>query len=277
MAYSYSTFTGNGSTTQYAVTFPYIRKEHVFVAVNYVNQPTFTWVNSTTIQLPTAPGNGLLVEVRRATPVNAPLVDFVDGSTLVAADLDTNALQQVYVNQEQDDQFQDAIFINAQGNLDAGGKPLKNLGAPTDAADAATKSYVDTADGLRLKRDGTQAMTGALAMGGYKVTGLATGTASTDATTKGQVDADVAIVTASAAAASAAASAAIQIANAAVVPQSTLQVLEPLGILVNAAFSVGKPGAIPFGVGPVLVPGTAFSGISQSDYYPIHHASGSFC
>lgn len=84
-------------------------------------------------------------------------------------------------------------------------------------------------------------------------------------------------VTTTANSASAAAEAAVQIATAAAVPQSPIQVLEPLGVLVNAAFSVGRPGAIPFGVGPVLTPGTAFSGISQSDYYPIHHASGSFC
>jgi hypothetical protein len=84
-------------------------------------------------------------------------------------------------------------------------------------------------------------------------------------------------VTNTANAASSAANAAVQIATAAAVPQSPIQVLEPLEILINAAFSVGRPGAIPFGVGPVLLPGAAFSGISQSDYYPIHHASGSFC
>lgn len=86
-----------------------------------------------------------------------------------------------------------------------------------------------------------------------------------------------AAVTTTANAAASAAQSAISIATGAAVPQSPIQVLEPLGILVNAAFSVGIPGSIPFGVGPVLTPGAAFSGISQSDYYPIHHASGSFC
>ena len=84
-------------------------------------------------------------------------------------------------------------------------------------------------------------------------------------------------VTTTANAAATAANEAIAIATAGAVPQSAIQVLEPLEILINAAFSVGRPGAIPFGVGPVLAPGAAFSGISQSDYYPIHHASGSFC
>lgn len=142
MAYSYVVYTGNGATTQFALTFPYIRKEHVYVSVNYTNQ-SYTWVNDSTVQLASAPANGARVEVRRLTPVSAPLVDFVDGSTLVAADLDTNALQQTYINQEQDDNFEDTISINAQGELDAGGQRLTNVGNPTQAQDAATKYYVD--------------------------------------------------------------------------------------------------------------------------------------
>jgi hypothetical protein len=143
MPYSYAVYTGNGATTQFTVPFPYIRREHVFASLDYVSA-VFTWVNNTTVQISPAPANGVRVEVRRVTPVNNPLVDFTDGSTLVAADLDTNALQQTYINQEQDDQFQDAIFTNAQGLLDAGGQRITNVGNPTSAQDAATKTYVDT-------------------------------------------------------------------------------------------------------------------------------------
>lgn len=45
----------------------------------------------------------------------------------------------------------------------------------------------------------------------------------------------------------------------------------------NAAFSVGSPGAIPYGVGPAIPPGMAFFGIGPDAYNPIHLASGSFC
>jgi hypothetical protein len=207
MPFSYAVYTGNGSTTQFNVPFPYIRREHVVASLDYVSQ-VFTWVNNTTVEITPAPAAGVRVEVRRVTPINAPLVDFVDGSTLVAADLDTNALQQTYVNQEQDDDFADTISINSQGLLDAGGKRLTNLGNPTSAQDAATKTYVDTADNLRLKRDGTQAMTGALPMGGFKVTGLGTPSSSDDASTKGYVDSAVGLAGGFAAAASASASAA---------------------------------------------------------------------
>jgi hypothetical protein len=45
----------------------------------------------------------------------------------------------------------------------------------------------------------------------------------------------------------------------------------------NGSFSVGTPGQVPFGVGPVVPPGTAFHYISADAYNPIHLPSGSFC
>ena len=102
MAYSYVTYTGNGSTTQYAVSFPYIRREHVAVTVAGIPS-TFTWVNNSLIQMDAAPANGAAVRVYRTTPISAPLVDFADGATLVAADLDTNSRQSIYIQQELDD------------------------------------------------------------------------------------------------------------------------------------------------------------------------------
>jgi len=101
-----------------------------------------------------------------------------------------------------------AVSVNSQ--------KITNLDTPTASADAANKGYVDTqitaliggAPGTLdtldeiaaaindsgsfatsvVLRDGTQAMTGALAMGTNKITGLGTPTVSTDATTKGYVD-----------------------------------------------------------------------------------------
>lgn len=97
-----------------------------------------------------------------------------------------------------------------------GGYKITSLGTPTLSTDASTKGYVDTAinnliggapstlDTLNeiaaainnsgsfatsvVLRDGTQGMTGALAMGNNKITGLATPTVSTDAATKGYID-----------------------------------------------------------------------------------------
>jgi len=194
MAYSYVTYTGNGALTQFNVPFSYIRREHVTVLVNNVSQ-NFTWVNNGTVQLATAPANGASVKVARTTPVDAVLVDFVDGSTPVAADFDTSNLQHLFIEQELDDKAALA-FVPTPSGLNAQNQPIINLANPNNAQDAATKSYVDTQDNLRLKRDGTDAMTGNLSMGGFKVTGLGTPTTGTDGTTKTYVDAGDAAVTA---------------------------------------------------------------------------------
>jgi hypothetical protein len=99
MAYSYVTPTANGVTTQFSVPFDYLRKAHVQCTVDGV-QKDITWVNDTLIQLAVAPIAGSLVIVKRVTPQAEPLVDFADGSTLVAADLDAANLQLLYISQE---------------------------------------------------------------------------------------------------------------------------------------------------------------------------------
>lgn len=143
MAYSYVAYTGNGSTTQYAVPFGYIRREHVYVSVNQVNQ-SFTWVNASLVQLASAPAAGTRVEVRRSTPAAAPLVDFTDGSTPVAADFDTSNLQHLYIEQEIQDNQQQTVSVDpATGLPSLSNNRLTNVGNPVVAQDAATKSYVD--------------------------------------------------------------------------------------------------------------------------------------
>ncbi len=144
MAYSYVAYTGNGSTTQYAITFPYVNQAHIKCYVNYVDT-AYTYVNSTTIQLATAPTNGHRVEVRRVTPINNVLVDYTDGATLVAADLDTTALQNLYLEQELDDNQKRAIYVDdATGLMTAGSQRITFVADPSSAQDAATKNYVDT-------------------------------------------------------------------------------------------------------------------------------------
>ena len=118
MAYSYVTYTGNGSTTQFTVPFGYIRREHVLATVAAVSA-TFTWVNNGLIQMTTAPANGAAVRVYRVTPLESPLVDFADGATLVAADLDTNARQSIYTQQELDDSLV-GVALGAIPNGDKG-------------------------------------------------------------------------------------------------------------------------------------------------------------
>jgi hypothetical protein len=73
------------------------------------------------------------------------------------------------------------------GAIAMGTSKITGLGNPTLAQDAATKTYVDTADALKLDLAGGT-MSGAIAMGTSKITGLGTPTANQDAATKTYVD-----------------------------------------------------------------------------------------
>lgn len=178
MPYSYAQYTGNGSTTQFAITFPYVRKEHVVVLVNFVST-AYTYVNSTTVQLATAPANGVSVQVRRATPLGDVLVDYADGSTLVAADLDTSNLQHLYAQQELDDALKLGVFVSASSGLPTGnGKRITNVADPIDPQDAATKNYVlnnVSIGGVPVNRGGgtnTTSVAVGLSVLGLNVTGI---------------------------------------------------------------------------------------------------------
>lgn len=77
------------------------------------------------------------------------------------------------------------------GTVDFTSTALLNVSDPTAPQHAATKSYVDTADALKLNLTGGT-MSGGITMGGNTVTGLGTPSASSDAATKGYVDTEVA-------------------------------------------------------------------------------------
>ena len=151
MAYSYYNYTGNGSTTQFPVAFDYIRREHVSVTV--AGSPaTFTWVNSSTIQMDVAPANAATVRVYRTTPISAPLTDFADGATLVASNLDTNAKQSIYIQQE----LSDAIVEGSAGAI-----PNGNRGDITTSVGGTV--WTVNAGLSATKSSFTQAGTGAVA------------------------------------------------------------------------------------------------------------------
>ena len=117
MAYAFDTYSGNGSQTDFNITFPYINEDHVKVYINYTNTSFTFEPNKSTVRLASAPANGAVVEVRRITPLTGVLVDYADGSTLTAGDLDTSNLQHLYNAQELDDIQNKAISLSPTTGL----------------------------------------------------------------------------------------------------------------------------------------------------------------
>jgi len=99
MAYSYSQYIGDGTTTLFSVTFPYLSQSNVTVTVGGV-AAAYTWASSTQINITSAPALSAIVLIQRTTQVSTPTTVFTDGSVIAAADLNSEALQLLYLAQE---------------------------------------------------------------------------------------------------------------------------------------------------------------------------------
>jgi len=154
-------------TTDFTFNFPYIEESHIEVYYNYqklsqgtgsqvinsVSYPQYqviTNVSPKLIRLNTGTTSAnLRVEVRRNSSLATPLVDYADGSTLTAKDLDTSALQSLYIDQELKDNQSKTVSVDEDTGLPSMGESgtnlrITNVADPTSAQDAATKNYVDT-------------------------------------------------------------------------------------------------------------------------------------
>lgn len=101
MAVIENTYTGNGSTTTFSFTFPYLNQTDVKASLDGVDVSTFTYASATSIQFNTAPTSGQAIRIYRQTPTDELNREFYPGSTIRAQDLNENALQVLYATQEQ--------------------------------------------------------------------------------------------------------------------------------------------------------------------------------
>lgn len=127
----------DGVQTTYNIIFPYLSQDHVSVYFNGVAQPSssYSFPNTSQIQLVTPASNGVTVRVGRDTP-NVLITDF---QTMVTeGDLDNAYLHMLYRTQELQDKWDDAVAAAVTVVV---GPPTHNLSAivkpgVTDDSDA---------------------------------------------------------------------------------------------------------------------------------------------
>jgi len=100
MATTQNTYTGDGSTTDYTLTFPYLAVADVRVSLDDVGTTAFSLLNATTLRFTTAPGNGVAIRIYRVTDDANNKIVFSSGSTIKANDLNDAVNRNLYIAQE---------------------------------------------------------------------------------------------------------------------------------------------------------------------------------
>ena len=105
MAVTENSYTGNGSTTNYSFTFPYLKSTDVEVQVDAAVTTAWSFANATTVQFNTAPSNGAKIKILRNTNVDSLAATFYAGSAIKSEDLNDNYTQNLYKTQEVGNRF----------------------------------------------------------------------------------------------------------------------------------------------------------------------------
>lgn len=151
MASTIIIYTGDGTRTDFTVPFDYLKKSFVTVRLGPVTTLTggdygdtgsdYYFLDKTTIRLKVAPAAGESLTIRRHTSATERVVTFKDASILKATDLDTSQMQAFHIAEEGRDAINDAIIGDKEGNWDAKGRRIINVGTPIKDNDAVNLEY----------------------------------------------------------------------------------------------------------------------------------------
>ena len=140
-------YTGNGSTTTYSFTFPYLKTSDIKASLDGVDTTAFTLPNATTLQFNTAPTNGAKIKIFRQTSVDNLTATFYAGSAIKSEDLNDNFTQNLYKTQEIGGRFISALGGTMTGNFNLGEDADITFEGATDNANETTITVADpTAD-----------------------------------------------------------------------------------------------------------------------------------
>lgn len=154
MASTIIIYAGDGTKTDFTVPFDYLKKSFVTVRLGAGTTLTggdygdtgsdYYFLDKTTIRLKVAPSSGESLTIRRHTSATERVVTFKDASILKATDLDTSQLQAFHIAEEGRDILEDSLSVNREGNWDAKGKRIINVGTPEADSDAMTYGVYKT-------------------------------------------------------------------------------------------------------------------------------------
>ena len=154
MAYRTKDFyTGDGVSTLYPFTFPYINENDIRVKLDNVilAKTEYTLANATTINFTTPPGYGVGIEIYRETQLDTPVNTFYPGSAIRARDLNDNYTQTLFITQESIDGSNNS-FENSELALAKAEEALSTANSAKETADIA----LDTANGVDAKASQAQ-------------------------------------------------------------------------------------------------------------------------
>jgi len=170
MAVTKTTYSANGSQTQFNIPFEYIEEADVDVYIDTVLQLqqnttstaaadhpqvvseditqgtaliNYTFANATTIEFNSAPDDGAFIYIERTTD-DSSIVTFTSGSTIRASELNTALEQARFIAQEGTNTAQEGIIPSKDNaeSIDAQGKRLENLDDANSDDDAVNRAQL---------------------------------------------------------------------------------------------------------------------------------------
>jgi hypothetical protein len=147
MASTIAFYTGDGATTDFTVPFDYLAKKFVRVSLGVAilkggdygdTSKDYYFLDKTKVRLKVPPQEGEVLTIRRYTSATDRVVSFKDASVLKATDLNVSSVQTIHIAEEARDIINDALIKDKEGNWDAKGNRIVNVGTPEADSDAMT-------------------------------------------------------------------------------------------------------------------------------------------
>lgn len=146
MAKTFEQYTGDGVRTVYPVDFilGYLEQDDIYVyqGDDYNTQLSYTWQNSTTIELDAPVVDGTTFRIRRIVDRSELINSYSNGARLGKNSLNQSFLQTLMLVEEIDDGFISADGTIIQGDLSLGGNKLIDVAEGTELTDGVNLEQV---------------------------------------------------------------------------------------------------------------------------------------